>query len=190
MTRNEAVIAAIRSGQSGAEVARAQGVSRERIRQIWFRDTGVRLPRWVSSPERRAARFWAKVDKSGDCWEWRGARLPTGYGRTTETSYPSAGGYAHRVAYLLIKGPIPEGLTLDHLCRNPSCVNPAHLEAVSSRENILRGVGMGARNARKTHCKHGHPFNADNTIVGLNTNGQRKRVCRACHERRRTKRVA
>ncbi|MDP9224875.1 MAG: HNH endonuclease [Actinomycetota bacterium] len=83
---------------------------------------------------------------------------------------------AHRVAYELLVGPIPEGLTLDHLCRNTSCVNPQHLEPVTVRENVLRGMGWGAKNKRKTHCHRGHPFDAKNTL--RIPGGTRK--CRTC----------
>jgi hypothetical protein len=77
----------------------------------------------------------------------------------------------------LLVGPIPEGLTIDHLCRVRHCVNPAHLEAVSERVNILRGNGAGARNARKTHCVKGHAFTPDN----LYRDYQGYRRCRRCH---------
>src|SRR6266576_3456485 len=99
-------------------------------------------------------RFWAKVDRRGseECWPWQ-ANRGRGYGNVWIAGRMYR---AHRVAYELLIGPIPEGLTLDHLCRNRGCVNPAHLEPVTSRENTLRGEGISANNARKTHCKHGH----------------------------------
>lgn len=83
---------------------------------------------------------------------------------------------AHRVSYETFVGPIPAGLTLDHLCRNTLCINPAHLEPVTIKENVLRGDGPTARNARKTHCDRGHAF--DETNTGPNANGGRS--CRAC----------
>lgn len=83
---------------------------------------------------------------------------------------------AHRVAYECAKGPIPDGLVIDHLCRNKACCNPDHLEAVTQRENTLRGMGPSANAAKLTHCKRGHPFDSANTSI--NTRGHR--VCRAC----------
>lgn len=128
-------------------------------------------------------RFWAKVDKDGPvpehrpnlgpCWLWTAATL-WGYGIFTIAKHQPA--KAHRVAYELEIGPVPDGLTLDHLCRVRRCVRPSHLEPTTMRENTLRGVGITASNARKTHCKRGHPFNAANTYV--NPRGQRS--CRPC----------
>ena len=129
-------------------------------------------------------RFWAKVHKSDDpdgCWLWAAATDIHGYGRFWFYKKMSL---AHRVAYELLKGPIPAGLQLDHLCRNPACVNPDHLEPVTSRTNLIRGEGVVAACHRKTHCKQGHPFSPENTRI--NRHGHR--VCRACereHDRRR-----
>jgi hypothetical protein len=81
--------------------------------------------------------------------------------------------YAHRLAYQLLVGPIPEGLVIDHLCRNPPCQNPAHMECVTHRENTLRGASPHAMNARKTHCKRGHEFTFQNTYVDA-------KGCRSC----------
>jgi HNH endonuclease len=118
------------------------------------------------------------------CWEWAGAHNRDGYGTayTTPTGARPLG--AHRVVYELLIGPIPEGLTIDHLCRNRGCVNPAHMEPVPKRTNLLRGVGVGARNAQKTHCSNGHPFTPENTRIRPG-NGQR--ICLQCHRERMRK---
>jgi hypothetical protein len=120
------------------------------------------------------ARFWAKVDPSGDCWEWIGARKPTGYG-SFWISPSRSNEISHRVAYQMLVGPIPDGLELDHLCRNRCCVNPDHLEPVTRKENARRGVRW-PRHAHRTHCKHGHEFTPENTRHGKDG----VRYCRAC----------
>ena len=114
-----------------------------------------------------------------NCWEFAGYRLK-GYGRiqTGTRRHPRAE-YAHRVTYEFFRGPIPPGLELDHaVCQRPNCCNPWHLEAVTHRENILRGRGAAARNARKTHCPQGHPYDETNTIQF-----KTGRQCRTCRER-------
>jgi len=88
-----------------------------------------------------AERFWPKVERWDPdwCWQWTASRHPLGYGRMGLGGKDGGMAYAHRVSYELHFGPIPNGLELDHLCRNPGCVNPKHLEPVSHRENLLRG---------------------------------------------------
>lgn len=103
---------------------------------------------WRSAAARNwEPRFWSKVDKADDCWIWRGHHGRFGYGLFTWA--PSRGvskvRAAHRVAYELLKGPIPDGLVLDHLCRNPPCVNPDHLEPVPQVVNMVRGFEATAR---------------------------------------------
>jgi len=124
-------------------------------------------------------RFWSKVSKGPDveCWEWLASQNGTGYGKfSIDRDKKSITLYAHRISYMLEHGDIENGFELDHLCRNRSCVNPCHLEPVTSRENKIRGESCSAINARKTHCVHGHPLSGDNLIIAKN--GHRK--CRAC----------
>lgn len=126
-----------------------------------------------------ADRFWRLVDKSGDCWLWMGAKWK-GYGQFGVQQSPGVWPLrkAHRVAYELIVGPIPDGMQLDHLCRNPSCVNPDHLEPVTNRENGLRGVSIAATNAKKTHCPQGHEYTFENTVTKASKHGWPSRDCR------------
>lgn len=117
--------------------------------------------------------FWSNVDKTDTCWLWTGQLDISGYG----VDYCNGElRKAHRVAYELLVGPIPDGKILDHVkdrgCRHRSCCNPGHLEPVTNRENILRGDSQAANNARKTQCKRGHELD------GLNNRGQR--FCKVC----------
>ena len=108
------------------------------------------------------------------CWVWTGEILEHGYGRVSwgPHRYP-----AHRVAYELYVGPIPEGMQLDHLCRNRRCVNPAHVEPVTCRENLLRGNTRAAANAAKIVCTRCQkPYDFTRTC----RDGYKRRVCRSC----------
>ena len=151
------------------------------------------MPRIPNKPialsEKNIRRFWVLVDKGPNCWEWLGPRNAYGYGHF------SAGRdvfRAPRVAYTLASGPIPEGLELDHLCRNRICVNPSHLEVVTHRTNDQRsplmGMALKRLNGIKQRCPNGHPYDLFNTHYAKHG----ARVCRACHrrhEQERRKRV-
>lgn len=117
------------------------------------------------------------------CWDWPGAiRKEAGYG-VVQANLDDRGfrtWAAHRAVYTVLVGPVASATELDHLCRNRKCVNPAHLEPVSSRENCLRGVGILAVNAKKTHCKHGHEFTRENTMIVPTVCGT-GRKCRQCY---------
>lgn len=138
-----------------------------------------------------ADRFWSKADKSGGvdaCWPWLGYIAPQGHGQFAPSHGKSVP--AHRVAYELSVGPIPEGLVIDHLCHSADptcflaarcphrrCVNPAHLEPVTLGMNVLRSyLAPPAVNARKTHCKRGHEFAGANLYV----DHRGSRQCREC----------
>lgn len=125
------------------------------------------------------ARFFDKIDASGDCWEWTASRNHGGH-----PWYHNPGGtqYAHRVAWEILVGPIPEGYDVDHLCRVRHCVNPDHLEPVPHVVNVRRGhVGKnspkGPNSRGLTHCKRGHEYTEENTIYH-SKNGSR--MCRSC----------
>jgi HNH endonuclease len=158
------------------------------------------MPKGVYQRKPLAERLWAKVDKNGPvpahrpelgpCWLWTGKAEARGHGQIM-LNYHHQG--THRVAYELVVGPIPEGYDLDHLCHNDSgcpggnscphrrCVNPAHLQPVTPKENILRGAGLAAQNARKTHCPRGHEYSAENTRISRSG----KRTCRTCERARK-----
>lgn len=118
------------------------------------------------------------------CWLWNGRLNKDGYGRTADDKL------AHRVSYTLLKGAIPDGLELDHLCRVRCCVSPDHLEPVTQAENFRRSMPntqairkwTADRAARTTHCPYGHEYSAENTFL---KRGMRN--CRECHRRRNRK---
>lgn len=120
------------------------------------------------------------VTESG-CWIWLGGVHDKGYGAYSRK--PEKPILAHRFAYLTLKGSIPEPLQLDHLCRVRLCVNPDHLEAVTRRENILRGISPAACAARRTHCAKGHPLAGQNLM--LDSGHRRCVTCRTEYERLR-----
>lgn len=129
------------------------------------------------------ADFWFNVDikEPNECWPWLRGKISGGYGKVTIGKVLKL---AHRVAYELVKGSIPDGMTIDHVkalgCNNKACCNPFHLEIVTQRENTLRGTGPSANNAKATHCIHGHTFDEQNT----HRLPDGKRVCRTCDRER------
>jgi hypothetical protein len=133
--------------------------------------------RGTTDPINLLERYWQRVDKTDGCWEWRGQITTSGYG--ANGSRIAGEKVAHRISYVLLVGPIPEGLQLDHLCRNRACVNPEHLEPVTARVNTMRSGAASAINARKTHCDHGHEFTPENTHM-QRSGGRIYRRCRAC----------
>jgi hypothetical protein len=120
-------------------------------------------------------RFWKMVKKSRGCWEWIGSLTPQGYGQISGRPQVKRALLAHRVSWALANGKVPKGLQLDHLCRNRKCVNPQHLEPVTSRINVLRGISPPAVNARMTKCKRGHALSDAYIWRGM-------RFCRTCRK--------
>lgn len=130
-------------------------------------------------------RFLAKVKILEDgCWEWQGARNGGEYGRFALEHGKII--YAHRFSYEHFNNIfIPKGLTIDHLCKNTKCVNPAHLEVLTLKENVLRGTGVAAVHARVTHCPKGHLYDLLNTYYRPSRPGFRE--CRECKKERNSK---
>ena len=142
--------------------------------------------------DRLPPRFWAKVQLGpvpahrpdlGPCWEWTASHNQRGYGQFASGSRKDDTRQlvlAHRHAYLSLIGPIPEGLEPDHLCRNHACTNPLHVELISHRLNVLRGVSPSAQAAQKTHCPQGHPYSGANLCIRVDG----RRQCRSCRRER------
>jgi hypothetical protein len=144
-------------------------------------------------PREVAGHFWAKVEQTDGCWLWNGRIADDGYGQFAwkirrtrrNTTRP-----AHRIAYVLLRGPLPPGSTIDHLCHKPEacvngsacphrrCVRPDHLAITDPATNTMRGASLGAHNAIKTHCPKGHPL----AFIGRE---RRRRYCITCRREAR-----
>lgn len=130
-------------------------------------------------------RYWDRTirpaigEPQHGCWRWTGPTTHDGYGQISVNGRTMV---AHQFAYITFVGPVPEGKQLDHSCRHRWCVNPHHLEPVTSAVNTMRGESFSAQNARKTHCPQGHPYDVANTYrFGP---GMRYRACRTCRGQR------
>lgn len=126
-------------------------------------------------------RFWKKVTKTDTCWLWTAGQAGP-YGAFYPTGARQAIG-AHVWSYIKHKGPVPTGLVVDHQCEVKLCVNPAHLKAMTHRENILKGTGLAAQQAQQTHCKRGHSLH-DAYLLSRN-----RRDCRTCRKLRNERRT-
>jgi hypothetical protein len=132
---------------------------------------------------------WEKVNKLGpipilkpelgNCWVWTSALNTKGY---AQIGFKGRQPLVHVLVYGWEKGEIPSGYECDHLCRNRACVRPSHIEPVTRRDNILRGIGLAAENYRKTHCCNGHEYSKENTYIRP-YGGRDCRIC--CRERTR-----
>lgn len=138
----------------------------------------------AAKSERAASNFWNRIERGPDdaCWVWRGALVSTGYGQTRWYGRQVP---AHRVAYELVKGPIPDGHLIRHTCDNPPCCNPAHLLPGTPLDNARDRTERGRhQSATQTHCKHGHPLSGDNLYVRPSGRNRGCRTCRRDAKRR------
>lgn len=143
----------------------------------------------ASKPIRKMFTDQVKFDGPDGCWEWQGFKTKSGYGRLN-TGRRGGAVAAHRLALFFAGRPVHPERVVDHLCRNPGCVNPSHLDIVSQRINNIRGNGFPGRNARKTHCVHGHEYTPENTGWQIRGGIVRGRKCKACESAYRKRRYA
>lgn len=137
----------------------------------------VRKPQPVTPMQRWCALVDLPAEPDG-CWRWKGYVTRAGY---AGFRYDGASRFGHKYGYERFIGPVPDGMELDHLCRNRACVNPVHLEAVTNGDNVRRGMGPPGINHRKTHCVRGHPFDSANTmLVPIRGRKNPTRRCRTC----------
>jgi hypothetical protein len=132
-----------------------------------------------------ALRFWSKVNFPSDlseCWEWTAARYRKGYGMVW---WEGVTYRAHRTAYELLVGPIPEYLTVDHLCFNKQCVNPGHFELVTAEENSRRGARYGNALRDETRCRRGHEFTPESTYIRPSGGFRSCHICKIEYDRAR-----
>lgn len=153
--------------------------------RVYTRQPGSRPPGRPPTPAfvRFVRRY--EVDPTTGCWLWTAGRDPDGYAAFHEGRGRGYEQRAHRYAYKVIVGPVPQGLVIDHLCRVRHCVNPAHMEPVTSQENVRRGRHP---KAERTHCIRAHEFTPENTYMSPSRRGRTCRTCHALHERARRSR--
>ncbi len=165
----------------------------EEVRDRWGRDVIsedlrpewlAEFDRWLRQDREAQARFWMRVTRE-HCWLWTGETAGNGYGRVKIGGQNLA---AHRLAYEWLVGPIPDGLEIDHLCSVRNCVNPTHLEAVTHKENTMRGNTITAAAAAKTHCLRGHELAGSNLVPSALRRGRRD--CLICSRNRAAARRA
>lgn len=159
--------------------------SRLRRRLVYSADTVgpwkelLRTDALVELSRKILIRLLPKIRKTRGCWEWTGTVNGNGYGIMHLWNGQEM---VHRVAYFLFVGDLDPRLVIDHRCNNRKCVRPSHLRQVTTAENVLRGVGSSAKNARKKRCKWGHLFTPQNIYV---PKGKPKgRHCKECQRRR------
>jgi hypothetical protein len=153
-------------------------------RGIYTRDPKIPYSPYADIPGEEFERLQyinkkTKLDPSTGCWNWEGPFDQSSYGLAKIFRIHHR---AHRLAYLLLVGEIPDGLVLDHLCRNHGCCNPKHLEPVTIHENCRRGLCFYTAvkiHGFKTHCPRGHAYSGDNLIIRT-WKGRKSRSCRAC----------
>ena|SRR3990167_2836857 len=130
-------------------------------------------------PFRSLKRFCENIIVKNNCWLWVGSKTKGGYGKFM-INYKIF--YTHRLSYIIFKGDIPQGYTIDHLCRNPICCNPNHLECVTQKENLLRSpITKASIHSKKTHCPSWHILEGDNLSKSVLRTGKRR--CRICYNK-------
>lgn len=168
--------------ECGTESSRIRRGMCEADYRRWLRSTKQPVK---SAVKPISERLDSKTDRTGECWIWTGSYDGTGYGKIWNQQIKRLVP-AHRASYEVHVGPIPDGYEIDHLCRIKGCIRPDHLEAVTPEENKRRAVPFLAPwNALKTHCRKGHPYDAENTRVYLAPGATSAgRHCRACDRER------